>query len=98
MVSAVDGEDAILLYAEALKEGKPIDLIMMDLTIPGGMGAEAAIKKIHEIDPQAKAIVCSGYSNDPVMAGFSEYGFCAAMVKPFKMRELLDVVAKVVSG
>jgi PAS domain S-box-containing protein len=98
VVLAEDGDEAVLLYQKAKEAGAPIDLIIMDLTIPGGMGGKDAIKKIHKIDPEAKVIVSSGYSNDPVMANFSEYGFCAAMVKPFQMRELMEFVDKAISS
>ena len=97
VVSVEDGDVAVRLYQEAKEAGAPIDLIIMDLTIPGGMGGKEAIKEIHKIDPGAKVIVSSGYSNDPVMADFSEYGFCAAIVKPFQIRELMEVVGKAVS-
>ena len=98
VVSAEDGDAAVRLYREAKEAGAPIDLIIMDLTIPGGLGGKDAIKEIHKIDPAAKVIVSSGYSNDPVMANFSEYGFCGAMVKPFQMQELMKVVGKTVSS
>ncbi len=98
VVSVEDGEKAIQLYQEATENGRPIDLIIMDLTIPGGMGGKEAIKEIHKIDPEAKVIVSSGYSNDSVMANFGEYGFCGAMVKPFQIRELMEIVGKAVSS
>ena len=98
VVVAEDGDKAVRLYQEAMEAGAPIDLIIMDLTIPGGMGGKDIVKEIHKIDPEAKVIVSSGYSNDPVMANFSKYGFCAAMVKPFRMQELMEVVAKAVKN
>ncbi len=98
VVSAKDGDEAVELYKKADEAGIPIDLIIMDLTIPGGVGGKDAVKKIHEINPAAKAIVTSGYSNDPVMADFSKYGFCGAMVKPFQIRELEECVNKVLSS
>ena len=98
VVTAEDGEQAVRLYQLAREAGAPIDLIIMDLTIPGGMDGKDAVGEIHKVDPKAKVIVSSGYSNDPVMANFSEYGFCGAMVKPFQMRELRDAVGKAVSS
>ena len=97
VVAAKDGNETLQLYQKAKNDGKPFDLIIMDLTIPGGMGGKDAVKEIHKIDPETKVIVSSGYSNDPVMANFSEYGFCAAMVKPFQMRELMEFVDKTIS-
>ena len=98
VVSAEDGGEALQLYKEARAAGVPIDLIIMDLTIPGGIGGKDAVNDIHKIDPGVKVIVSSGYSNDPVMADFGEYGFCAALVKPFLMRELMGVVTQALSG
>jgi DNA-binding NarL/FixJ family response regulator len=69
----------------------------MDLTIPGGMGGKEAVLEILKIDPEAKVVVASGYSNDPIMAGYRDYGFCAAMVKPFKLQEFQAIISKVLS-
>ena len=89
---AHDGGEAVEIYEQLTKAGKPIDLTIMDLTVPGGMGGEEAAKKILAIDPAAKIAVSSGYSNDPIMANFSEYGFCSAIVKPYLFQELKEVV------
>ncbi len=72
-----------------------LDFIIMDLTIPGGMGGKQAVQEIYKIDPDAKVIVSSGNSNDPIMANYQEYGFLAAMVKPFKLQNLRAVVSRV---
>ncbi|MEA3332430.1 MAG: ATP-binding protein [Pseudomonadota bacterium] len=98
VVSAEDGDEAVRLYRESKKADAPIDLIIMDLTIPGGMGGKDTVKEIHKIDSEAKVLVSSGYSNDPVMANFSEYGFCGAIVKPFQIRESMEIVGKAVSS
>jgi PAS domain S-box-containing protein len=97
VVLATDGNEAVHLYQKAKEAGAPIHLSIMDLTIPGGMGGKEATKEIHKIDPEAKVIVSSGYSNDPVMADFCKYGFCGAIAKPFQIKELMEVVAKAVS-
>lgn len=68
---------------------------ILDLTIPGGMGGEKAIKKLIKIDPGIKAIVSSGYSDDPIMASFREYGFSGVILKPYKIQELSEVLHKV---
>ena len=62
------------------------------------MGGKEAVKEIHKINPTAKVIVSSGYSNDPVVANFGKYGFCGAMVKPFQMQELAEIVGKAISS
>ena len=98
VIAAKDGDEALKLYQKAKDDGLPIDLIIMDLTIPGGMGGKDAVGKVLQIDPQAKVIVSSGYSNDPVMADFSEYGFLGALVKPFQIQELKGIVSEVMSS
>ncbi len=70
----------------------------MDLTIPGGMGGQVAIKKLLEIDPEAKAVVSSGYANDPVISNFDAYGFSGFIPKPYKIEELKKVLNEVMSG
>src|SRR5206468_2899010 len=72
---ARDGVEALRRYREAAEAGKPFSAVIMDLTIPGGMGGKEAIKRLLEFDPQARAIVSSGYSNDPVMAEFQKHRF-----------------------
>ena len=97
VLSAADGEEAIRLYEKASQSGAPIDLIIMDLTIPGGMGGQEAIQKILQFDPQVKAIVSSGYSNDPVMSEYEKYGFCAALAKPFQLQELITTIDQAIA-
>jgi len=87
-----DGEQAINKYQELQDNGMPVDLVIMDLTIPGGMGGQEAARKLLKIDPHAKIIVASGYSNDSVMANYKEYGFCAAVAKPFDLAGLGKVI------
>ena len=93
---AKDGNEAISLYKNALKSSIPFDAVIMDLTIPGGMGGKYAIKKLLKIDPDAKAIVSSGYSNDPIMSEFKKYGFVGVVAKPYKVEELGKILHKVV--
>jgi len=91
VVFAEDGLEAIQIYQEAMP-GAPFDLTIMDLTIPGGVGGKDAIAQLLTIDSTARAIVSSGYSNDPIMANFSDYGFCAAIAKPYQMSELAKTI------
>jgi len=85
---AMDGAEAIEVFAKAREAGNPFDTVILDLTIPGGMGGKETIGFIREIDPSVWAIVSSGYSNDPVMAEFMGYGFNAVVSKPYKVSEL----------
>lgn len=92
-----NGEKAIEAYKKAYDEGSKYDLVIMDLTVPGGMGGKEAVKEILKIDPDAKAIVSSGYSNDPVMSEFEKYGFKDVVAKPFNSQELQQAIQKVIS-
>lgn len=92
-ILVADGTQAINKYREMQDLGTPVDLVIMDLTIPGGMGGKEAVEKLLQIDPEAKIIVASGYSNDPVMANFKKYGFRASVVKPFDLKELNNAIS-----
>ena len=95
---ASDGAAAIELYRSAVDSGKPFDVVIMDLTIPGGVGGKEAIKELLEIDPDVRAIVSSGYSNDPIMADFKSYGFKGVVAKPYEIRELVETLNHVIAG
>ena len=90
-----DGKEAISVFQEALDNHSLFDLIILDLTIPGGVGGKETVQRLLNIDPQAKVVVSSGYSTDPVMAHFRDYGFCGALVKPFKLESLSTVISQV---
>jgi CheY-like chemotaxis protein len=89
---ARDGAEAIALYKEALSNGGRFDLLIMDLTIPGAMGGKEAIRKLKALDPDVKAVVSSGYSNDPIVSEFLAHGFCGVVEKPYRMEELSRVL------
>ena len=92
---AKNGEESIDFYKKEMETGIPFDFVILDLTIPGGMGGKEAIKKILQIDPKAKVIVSSGYSNDPVMANYKEYGFSGVIAKPFQLKNLQKAINSV---
>jgi len=85
---AIDGSEAIKLYTEAMKAGKPFDVVILDLTIPGGMGGGEAIKKLLKIDPKVKSIVSSGYSSKSAIAEHKKHGFRSVIVKPYTIEQL----------
>lgn len=95
---AEDGAEAIEMYRKAMESEKPYDAVILDLTIAGGMGGKEAVKKLLELDPQLKAIVCSGYSDDPVMSNYREYGFKGMMPKPFDLNALSRMLNDVLKG
>ena len=98
VVIAADGTETIRLYQSAMESGDPFDAVIIDLTIPGGMGGRETIKRLMEADPEVKAIVSSGYSNDPIMTGFGEYGFKGVIAKPYKAGELSVVLDRTIAG
>jgi signal transduction histidine kinase/integral membrane sensor domain MASE1/CheY-like chemotaxis protein len=96
---ACDGREAVDIYKNAMASYHPFDAVIMDLTIPGGMGGKKAIRELIKIDPNVKAIVSSGYSYDPIMANYSDYGFSAVLTKPYKdIRELNRILNNVIDG
>ncbi len=93
-----DGAEAVDIYKRAKEAGDPFDVVIMDLTIPGGIGGKDAILMLREIEPEVKAIVFSGYSNDPVMADYKKYGFNSVITKPFEIKEMNDTLQKMING
>ncbi len=91
-----DGQEAMDKYRDALHSGNRFTAIIMDLTIPGGKGGKEVIMDLIDMDPQVNAIVSSGYSNDPVMSNFTEYGFKGVIKKPFKIEDLSSAIENVV--
>ncbi|MBN2412221.1 PAS domain S-box protein [candidate division KSB1 bacterium] len=96
-LKAKDGHEAIQYYSEAQQIKEPFHAVIMDLTIPGGMGGKETIKELKKIDPNVKAIVSSGYSNDPIMSNFKDYGFSGVIAKPYKINKLHEVLNQVIS-
>jgi PAS domain S-box-containing protein len=94
--TAINGEEVIEKYKEHIQKETPFDVVCMDLTIPGGMGGAEAVKELIRIDPNVKAVVLSGYSNDPVMANFKDYGFVGKLTKPFGIKEFHQELIRVI--
>lgn len=98
VLTCADGDEAIAMYVGAQENGEPFSAAILDLTIPGGMGGLAAGMKILELDPDARLIVSSGYSNDPVMSEHLRFGFCGAIVKPYNASDIAIYLDQLLSG
>ncbi len=95
---AKDGGETIEVYKNALTSEHPFDAVIMDLTIPGGMGGKEAVSRLMEIDPEVKAIVSSGYSSDDVMANYRELGFYGVIAKPYQVEQLGEILSRVLGA
>ena len=94
---AEEGQGAVRKYQAALDASMPYDAVILDLTIKGGMGGQETIKMLKEIDPTVKAILCSGYSDNPAIANYEHYGFCEVVAKPYEMVEFSKKLYRVVN-
>ena len=94
---ANDGNQAIEMYRQAQKLGESFDTVIMDLTVPGGMGGKEAIQQLKKLDPNVKALVSSGYSNDPIMSNFRDYGFLGVVKKPYRIQDMSDALQTVIT-
>ena len=95
---ACDGVQMLDLYRRAMEGGAPFDVVIMDLTVPGGMGGKEAVQKLLEMDPHALAIASSGYSEDAVMANYAEYGFAGVVSKPYSLQQLEATIKEIITA
>ena len=93
-----DGREALLTYQQAREAGEPFAAVILDLTIPGGIGGRKTITELLAIDPQVKAIVASGYATDPILVNFEHYGFCGSIAKPYCAQQLHQVLRQVIEA
>jgi len=98
VTKCLNGSEAIVQYKAAKESGSPFSAVIMDLTIPGGMGGKEAAVRILEIDPKACLVVSSGYSNDPIISDFKSYGFSAAVGKPYTMNDLGKLLSSLLAS
>ena len=92
------GAEAVRIFKAAFESERPFDAVILDLTVPGGMGGKETLEKLLEIDPAVKAVVASGYCNDPVMARFAEHGFGTMVAKPFRINQLSKALYQVLES
>ncbi len=95
---AVTGEEALAEYTKAREEGHPFDVIILDLTIPGGMGGREVISVIRKSDPDVKVLVSSGDLSDPAIVSYADYGFSGVLAKPYNKNGLDQAIKSVLSG
>ena len=96
VVCAEDGREAVEFYKQAGEVGSPFDAVILDLTVKGGMGGKEAIAELISVDPHVRALIASGYTDDPIMDNFMEYGFRGAVNKPYKMEELGEALNRLI--
>ncbi|MBF0563605.1 MAG: response regulator [Nitrospirae bacterium] len=87
-----DSIEAVQLYLEAMKSSAPFDVVVLDLTVPGGFGGKKAMEELLKIDPKVKAIIASGYSDDPIVSQYRQYGFQGVITKPYDVDELNSLI------
>lgn len=95
---ATNGNTAVTLYQEAMDAGRPFDVVMLDLTVPSGMGGLDAFKAMQELDPGVKVILSTGYSHEPVVLNYRAYGIAGVAPKPYKVKELLGAMESVLAA
>ncbi|MDD2851044.1 MAG: PAS domain S-box protein [Desulfuromonadaceae bacterium] len=98
VTSCADGTEAVERFKTAQKSGAPFSAVIMDLTVPGGMGGKEAARLIHAINPSACLIVSSGYSEDPVVANFRDFGFAGVLSKPYRMEDIDRLLGRLLSS
>jgi CheY-like chemotaxis protein len=96
VICARDGLAAIDLYKKEKAAGSPFDIVILDLSVPNGLGGKETIEQLRNFDPAVKAVVSSGYTNDPVVQDFSHYGFSERLTKPYNINEMKNLLEKVI--
>ena len=95
-VFAKEGASAVALYKQEKEAGRPFDLVILDLSIPDGMNGREAIEQLRRYDPNVRAVVSSGYSNDPVMQNFTAYGFSGRLTKPYRINDIKIILEEMI--
>jgi Response regulator containing CheY-like receiver, AAA-type ATPase, and DNA-binding domains len=95
-VFAREGRAAMDLYRQEKEAGRPFDLVIIDLTMPEGMDGRETIEKLREYDSRVKAVVSSGYANDPVVQDYGRYGFSGRLTKPYRINEMKAILEELI--
>ncbi len=98
VMSAREGSMAIDLYKQEKAAGTPFDIVILDLSVANGLGGKETIEQLRKFDPAVKAIVSTGYTNDPAVENFSRYGFCEKLTKPYTLNDLKNLLEKVMKN
>ena len=96
VMSARDGLTALDLYKQEKAAGSPFDIVILDLSVSSGLGGKETIELLRNVDPAVKAVISSGYTNDPVVQDFSHYGFSERLTKPYNIHEMKNLLEKVI--
>ena len=97
-VITITGEETIEEYQKAIDAGAPIDLVILDLSVPGGMGGREVIKRLREIDPTVKSLVSSGDLSDPAITSYFDFGFSGVLTKPYNKAGLDQAIKSVLNS
>lgn len=93
---AREGAEAIELYKNEKSAGAPFDVVILDLSVPDGMGGKETIELLKALDPEVKAVVSTGYANDPAVLDFASYGFSGKLTKPYKITDLKNILIRLI--
>lgn len=85
---ARDGAAAIELYRQEQEKGSPFDLVILDLSVPDGIGGKEAFEKLHTLDPGARIVISSGFTNDPMLTDYASFGLNGVLAKPYRITEI----------
>ena len=94
---AREGASAIALYKNEKAAGAPFDVVILDLSVPEGMGGRETAELLKAFDPEVKAVVSTGYANDPAVLDFASYGFSGKLTKPYKINDLKNILVQLIS-
>ncbi|MBF0555476.1 MAG: response regulator [Nitrospirae bacterium] len=94
---ASEGSQAISIYEKSIADNAVFDVVILDLVVPGGLGAKDTIARLHKLNPSVKALVASGYSNDYILDNYKEFGFCGTLAKPYNFDKLLDTITTLIA-